>query len=63
MRLNTYFDKKRIVIFVIVAIILLSALTILRVFLGGDEDTWICEKGRWIQHGHPSLPMPTSECK
>lgn len=27
------------------------------------EDTWICEKGSWVEHGHPSAPMPTAPCK
>lgn len=63
MRQNTYFDKKRIIIFLIVITILVSALIFLRVVLGGDEDTWLCEDGVWIQHGQPSAPMPTYECK
>lgn len=63
MRVNTYFDKKRIVIFVLVAVILVGALIFLRIVLGGDEDTWLCDNGQWVEHGNPSSPMPTYECK
>ena len=27
------------------------------------EDTWLCQKGEWVQHGHPSSPPPVSLCK
>lgn len=26
------------------------------------EDTWICEKGAWIQHGKPSTAKPVTPC-
>jgi len=31
--------------------------------LGGDEDEWRCEDGRWIRHGQPSAPRPNSPCQ
>lgn len=33
----------------------------LRLFSG--EDNWVCKDGQWIEHGHPSFPMPTEACK
>lgn len=30
--------------------------------LGGSEDTWLCQQGQWIKHGHPVAPMPRSGC-
>ena len=31
-------------------------------FAGGDEDTWICDNGIWVEHGHPSSPKPAELC-
>jgi len=36
---------------------------VLRFVIGGDEDTWICDKGEWIKHGNPYNPKPDEECK
>lgn len=33
-----------------------------RFLLGGSEDTWICEDGKWVKHGAPSAEMPTEPC-
>ncbi len=30
--------------------------------IGGGEDAWLCVNGQWVQHGHPSAPMPVSGC-
>jgi hypothetical protein len=30
-------------------------------FLSG-EDNWICENGKWVKHGVPNAPMPTTSC-
>lgn len=32
-----------------------------RLFSG--EDNWICKNGVWIEHGHPSFPVPQEPCK
>lgn len=32
------------------------------VFLRGNEDTWVCEKGEWVKHGNPSFPKPIVSC-
>lgn len=47
-------------------IVIVVLLITLAVFFGlrilSPEDTWICDKGMWIQHGHPKSPMPLAEC-
>jgi len=49
---------KALIIFVLILISILA----IRIIIGGDEDTWICENGQWIKHGNPEKPMPTVEC-
>lgn len=53
--------KKVLPIFVVITILAVAVL-FLRFVLGGNEDTWICQYGRWVKHGNPSFPMPTSGC-
>jgi len=53
--------QKSILIAVILLAIAGAALLGIR-FLGGDEDTWLCQNGAWVKHGNPSSPMPTSGC-
>jgi uncharacterized membrane protein len=31
--------------------------------LASGEDDWICESGKWVRHGNPSFPAPTSPCR
>jgi len=50
--------KKTIYIILVILIIILGV----RFFLGGDEDTWICEDGQWVAHGNPASEMPTEGC-
>lgn len=28
----------------------------------GNEDSWICENGKWIKHGRPNAEMPKEGC-
>ena len=30
--------------------------------IGGSEDTWICDDGKWVKHGVPRASMPTDPC-
>jgi len=54
---------KKIVVIVGIAIFILAAiLGLLRMVVGGGEDTWICVKGEWIKHGVPNAPMPETGC-
>lgn len=58
MKKNTIFT----VLFVFF-ILLLIALS-MRIFLGGNEDAWICDvkNSTWIKHGNPDNPMPNEQC-
>jgi len=54
-------DKKLIYSVFILALFLAIVLAFsLRLFSG--EDSWICQNGQWVEHGHPSLPAPTANC-
>lgn len=62
-RERPYKEKKQIYVLIIVMIIMVAALLYLRFILGGEEDTWICKDGTWIEHGNPSNPMPNTPCE
>ncbi|MFH1789929.1 MAG: Gmad2 immunoglobulin-like domain-containing protein [bacterium] len=55
--LNKAYEKK-----ILLAILLLTTITIAILLLRGSEDSWICENGRWIKHGNPSKAMPIKPC-
>ena len=50
---------KKILIFLVIAI---GLIFVLRFVAGGNEDSWICNKGVWIKHGNPSYPSPVIPC-
>jgi uncharacterized membrane protein len=54
-------DKKVTYLILVLLLFLVVAIAGLRLFSG--EDDWNCQNGQWIQHGHPSFPAPTIECK
>ena len=54
--------SKKIIWAVIILIILAGIALAAKFFIGGDEDTWLCDNGQWVRHGHPSVPMPASGC-
>jgi len=53
---------KKALIALTILIILLGVWFGLRFLIGGPEDTWICENGKWVKHGNPSSPMPAEPC-
>ncbi len=53
--------KRNLIIIFLVVVLTLGVLAT-RLFLGGNEDDWICENGQWVQHGHPSALMPSEGC-
>ncbi|TSC91433.1 MAG: hypothetical protein CEN90_562 [Parcubacteria group bacterium Licking1014_17] len=55
-------NKKTAVVAIIVMLVIAVWFGI-RFFIGGNEDTWICDNGQWVRHGNPSAPKPTEECK
>ena len=46
----------------VLGLVIVFLILFIRFFLGGAEDEWICEYGRWVKHGNPSSPMPNSGC-
>jgi len=46
----------------IMAIIILVILIVIFILKVGSEDSWMCVAGQWVQHGHPSAPMPNWSC-
>jgi hypothetical protein len=55
--------KSKISVIFIFLFLVLLIVFILRFIVGGDEDTWICDKGVWVKHGNPSAPMPEKPCE
>lgn len=48
---------------ILIGIFIVLAIFFIRFFIGGNEDSWICDKqGNWIKHGHPSYPSPGIPC-
>jgi hypothetical protein len=55
---------KKIIVYILAGFFLLFAvLGILRMVVGGGEDTWICVEGEWVRHGVPSAPKPEKPCE
>ena len=53
-------DYKYLYLVFLLLIIIIFAVFGLRLFSG--EDSWICQDGQWIKHGHPSASMPDKPC-
>lgn len=53
--------KKAFILIAFVALLLVGIFAA-RFLFGGDEDTWICENGVWVEHGKPSTPKPQDGC-
>lgn len=51
------------IVLIVLGLIFVVAVVIVGARLLTPEDTWICEDGRWIKHGNPRNPMPTSLCE
>ena len=46
---------KRVIVGAVTVLVIAVGLILL---LRGNEDTWICQNGNWVKHGHPSASMP-----
>ncbi|MBN1325776.1 GerMN domain-containing protein [Candidatus Falkowbacteria bacterium] len=53
---------KKVIVIVILAVILITGLTIAVLRFSTPEDTWLCQNGEWIKHGNPSAPQPSTPC-
>lgn len=49
-------------ILIILGVIVLAIVAILVARFSSPEDSWLCEDGAWVQHGHPSAAKPTTAC-
>jgi uncharacterized membrane protein len=49
-------------IFVAIASLLTIVTTLFALRLIAGEDDWMCQNGRWIMHGHPSIAAPAVPC-
>jgi len=47
----------------ILIVILAGVVLVARFFLGGDEDSWLCQDGNWVKHGNPASLAPASGCE
>lgn len=54
-------ENKKVLYTVIGVLLLIIALMLVKGFSG--EDDWRCDGGRWVKHGNPSQPMPTTKCR
>jgi putative hemolysin len=54
--------SKVIAVIFIAIFLLLGSLLFVRFFLGGNEDTWICQDNEWVKHGNPLAPKPETGC-
>lgn len=55
--------KKNKTLTIFLAIVIGLIVVIINVRLLSGEDNWVCQKGQWIKHGQPDLPMPSQLCK
>ena len=53
--------RKNAIMITLVSILVASAIVVNIRFLSGEDD-WTCKDGKWVQHGHPSVPMPEKPC-
>lgn len=54
-------NKKLILTITILAVVVIVGVVLGIRFLSG-EDNWICEAGKWVKHGNPNSPEPTTIC-
>ncbi len=57
----SFTDKKLVYSFLVLLMFVIFFIAAVRGLSG--EDSWICEQGQWVQHGHPDFPAPEVECK
>jgi len=53
--------KKKLIYVLVIIFAIIGTILMIR-FLSGDEDTWLCQNGRWLKHGQPLTSMPVTGC-
>ncbi len=56
------YKNNKLVLLLLMALVIGITLFIVRLIIGGDEDTWICENGSWVVHGNPAGLKPNTQC-
>jgi uncharacterized membrane protein len=56
------FDTRR-GLYVAAAALVFGIVIVAAVRLFAGEDDWICSQGKWVKHGNPSFPAPTTQCR
>ena len=54
--------KNQNLMIAIIVMVLILVIGVFLMLLRGDEDTWLCQNGQWVKHGHPSAPQPSELC-
>jgi len=47
-------------------VLIIFGIVIIALFLFrflSPEDSWICQNGEWVAHGHPAIEKPDTSCK
>lgn len=55
--------NKSVLLFVCIVLVIIGAFFMLRYFVAGEEDVWLCENGEWVKHGNPSGNVPATGCE
>ena len=49
-------------IYIVGGLVVIAGVLLTIRFFSGPEDTWLCKKGLWVQHGFPERPRPSTKC-
>jgi hypothetical protein len=52
--------KKVLLTFLAAVLLFFIVVALVRAF--SNEDTWICQDGKWVEHGSPKDEKPTIPC-
>gem|GEM_PF-2902667 len=56
-------SQQRLKIFILAVLGLFVLICMKFIIVKQEDDTWICDKGKWVRYGNPTAPRPTSSCK
>lgn len=45
-----------------IIILMVGLVIVLVIRFSTAEDAWLCQNGRWVKHGNPSVSTPTTTC-
>jgi len=54
--------RRKVLIILGIAILVLAIIFSLRFIIGGPEDAWLCANGEWVKRGTPSASKPAGLC-